>query len=1814
MKKNKFFAILTIFCYAHSLAFGLPSGEQVVSGTADFDRSNPTALTVTTTSDKLITNYQIFDIAAQESVRFIQPSAESIALNRVVTSDVSEIFGSLSANGRIFLINPNGVTFGPHCRIDTPGIVASTLDISDSDFLAGRYNFYNAAGKNGLILNQGGLKISNGGFLTLIAKGIVNEGAISAPLGTVVLATGNKATLSLDDMRDISVVIDEAVGESVTGSDGNTLRAAISNAGSISADGGKILLTSSVLKSVFDHAINNTGIIEAQTLVNNNGAVELVSQSGSIVNQGTISANADEGGKAGTISIVSKDGTTLSSGSVTEAKASGRDGSGGTVYIDSTAGNTTVNEGALIDVSGGLQTGDAGSVEISASGEAAFHGILNGFAQDGYAAGYAVIDPVNAVISGSIGANTTVWATNNITIAGNVFINGNYTLNLFADHKSAALGDWDDGSGMILNPCDFIISSGSGYELARLNLKSGYGIGTFEHPIITSVPILTGQINPNAADGDIIVKPVGKPVAVPYMLAKTNITFDAEQDVTLGFISAPGSIDINSSSGAIINGNTGDLVNIICDTLNIGAATGIGSDNAIKTRINRLAAYNRECGNLRIYNYGQDMTVVDLSSVWGFNSVRNGALNGEVDLRVYPLVHTYTIDGSLADWNVLLSAPGADKKGYLDISLPYGNGYDVEAITEDNTDKYAPSTYVGPGYSGYNTNDFETMYFDNDGQNLYLAITSGLAFSSSLVGDVAIDADRDGVYEYGLKILDSGHAQLWSVTAWKNPSLNTSGPWKISSGSVIADVPFAYSANQNSHYVLEAAIPLSLFQGDLGIGDAVKLNWTLQCGNDFLRLTGDLDPVNATPSLILEAPVYSNLGDVYLYAVKDIIQKANGDVMTLGGNFSGNAGNDYILEDNASIVTGQGTLAIDAGRDIIIGNGFADMADSFDWLQLSGESRGYSLLELGYYYVDTQGTIVRVPFAADPADIRMGSGSGVPITLPAGASDFGFYVKMLESGYIYTNPHFNSDLLEHPQIAYNDTGFSVLWEDIIGLGDRDFNDVMIQFNLLGGSNLALGSYLSSGTDVNLTAHTGKISQGSGRIYGDTLSMSAAQGIGSDDVIDTQVNLVSAVNTQDGAIRVSNIGDLTISDLRVINGYNGITNYALGEDVDIESFSDMLVEAPVESYGDVILTASGDIVHTADGDVLVHNTLPYTISLDDPYSTSHETSEWSRDNTVDVSWRLLREGAPGYSFTGKAGGSYTMAPGSEINTNGGNASITAETDVTLSLVNAGSGDVAVTANNGSIIDGDLSTAPADYDIIAYTIKMSAPHGTIGGPSPDEIDIGYPVKGFSYVFDENAAGVPDGTLDSFTATLDADGNWVFSTTSPVLYDSDKWNFHLLGVTETGEIGPAHLGPFWIDTTAPVLTWGMIDPEPNLYAWNNTDVNVFFTLSDNLSGVDASTRTSPLVFTLEGIGQTQSVTVTDVAGNSATFVSPALNIDKTPPVITAVRDPLPNANGWNNTDVTVSYTASDALSGINAGASDYADDLITTEGFNQSASGTVMDLAGNIAVAVVNNINIDKTPPVITASRDPLPNGNGWNNTDVTVAYMVSDALSGVDAANSDYGNDVVSTEGAGQSTSGMVVDLAGNAATTTVTNINIDKTPPDIAVSNPDNGNTYDSDQTLDYSVTDLLDPHPVTEGPLDGTNYPAGTYEVIIKSTDQAGNTSLKVLRFSIRAPLPSGPIEGPDIVPFRNELPRYIPPYLEQIQPFRINPYINLAGVNNQGLVYFYQPLTSSDTSAFDNFILEEEAYEFIDDNINLKGHDELLPILEDAKKKKNLI
>jgi large exoprotein involved in heme utilization and adhesion len=203
-----------------------------------------------------------------------------VALNRVIGANPSSILGNLSANGKVFLVNPNGILFGNGAQVNVGGLVASTLNISDSDFMAGNYRFSGTS--NSTVVNQGTITTNgNGGYVALLGTNVNNTGTIIARLGTVNLAAGTDLTLDMVGDNLINVVVNQGA-----------MNALVQNGGLIQADGGRVLLTTQAAGSLLHSVVNNTGIILAQTLDNQTGSIKLLGdmQSGTVNVGGTLSA------------------------------------------------------------------------------------------------------------------------------------------------------------------------------------------------------------------------------------------------------------------------------------------------------------------------------------------------------------------------------------------------------------------------------------------------------------------------------------------------------------------------------------------------------------------------------------------------------------------------------------------------------------------------------------------------------------------------------------------------------------------------------------------------------------------------------------------------------------------------------------------------------------------------------------------------------------------------------------------------------------------------------------------------------------------------------------------------------------------------------------------------------------------------------------------------------------------------------------------------------------------------------------------------------------------------------------------------------------------------------------------------------------------------------------------------------------------------------------------------------------------------------------------------------------------------------------
>ncbi len=377
------FGAILVFTHAQQVHAG-PKDGNVVAGDANIVQLNPKLLEIIQGSDKVIIDWRSFSIDWDELVRFLQPDSDSIALNRVNGDTPSYILGQLTADGRVMLINPNGVLFGDSAVVDIGSLVATTIDIRNEDFMAGDYNFDVDRASGGTVVNRGRITAAEGGIVALVAPGVENSGVIVARLGRVALASGNSFALDFYGDRLIQIGVDDSVAERLLAPDGTELKALVDNSGEIYADGGTVMLmAASVAKDVVDYAINMEGIIEARTATERNGQIVLEGAGEGIVRvTGTLDASGRESGETGgEVKIL---GSKVGLVGQAEVDVSG-DAGGGEVLIggnfqgrgpERNADFTTIGSEVAIQADA-LTTGDGGRVIVWSDRVTRFYGNIS---------------------------------------------------------------------------------------------------------------------------------------------------------------------------------------------------------------------------------------------------------------------------------------------------------------------------------------------------------------------------------------------------------------------------------------------------------------------------------------------------------------------------------------------------------------------------------------------------------------------------------------------------------------------------------------------------------------------------------------------------------------------------------------------------------------------------------------------------------------------------------------------------------------------------------------------------------------------------------------------------------------------------------------------------------------------------------------------------------------------------------------------------------------------------------------------------------------------------------------------------------------------------------------------------------------------------------------------------------------------------------------------------------------------------------------------------------------------------------------------
>jgi filamentous hemagglutinin family protein len=273
-----------------ALAQTLPTNGSVAAGSASISSPRAGTLNINQSSNQAIINWQSFSVGAGGTVNFNQPGASSATLNRVTGSTPSSIAGTINAPGTVLLINPNGIAITKSGVVNTGSFAASTLDIKDQDFLAGKYSF-SGNGSSATVVNSGRINVSDGGFAALLGGQVSNNGVISARLGKVGLGAGEQVTLDLAGDGFLSVAVPSSELGHLVNADG----ALVSNKGKILANGGTVFLSAATAHNILRDAVNIGGLVRTNSVGTHNGRIVINGGGGGVRVTGRLIARSRKG-------------------------------------------------------------------------------------------------------------------------------------------------------------------------------------------------------------------------------------------------------------------------------------------------------------------------------------------------------------------------------------------------------------------------------------------------------------------------------------------------------------------------------------------------------------------------------------------------------------------------------------------------------------------------------------------------------------------------------------------------------------------------------------------------------------------------------------------------------------------------------------------------------------------------------------------------------------------------------------------------------------------------------------------------------------------------------------------------------------------------------------------------------------------------------------------------------------------------------------------------------------------------------------------------------------------------------------------------------------------------------------------------------------------------------------------------------------------------------------------------------------------------------------------------------------------------------
>jgi filamentous hemagglutinin family protein len=1248
-------SVLTVL--SPTLAYAGPVGGQVVGGDASIGGSGSSTV-INQTSTRAIINWQDFSIGSGEIVRFVQPDAASATLNRVVGGVSSSLLGTLEANGRVFLINPNGVLVGAGARIDTAGFLASTLDVSDSAFLQGGDLLF-SGDSTAAIQNLGAIN-ALGGDVFLIARKIENAGSITAANGTAGFAAGSEVLLTTGGRERVFIRAASAPGELV-------------NSGVISAATAELKAAGG---NAYALAINNTGVIRATGTAERNGDIWLVGTGGDVVSSGTLSA-ANAGGTVGGEIRVLGDTVTLGAGSVIDVSGSKTGGTaligGGYQGSDAGAPNaraTTLAAGSVVRADGAVQGGRiivwaddhthfAG--DLSATGtqggfvETSGHTIdILGSVRAGVG-GLWLIDPVNVTIDStqagiigntlSAGSDVMITTTGAGSDAGNIVVNSGIYLDISSSsavHPTFSL--IADGS-ITFNGVELLAyKSGGASDDTSLSVVlqagnnisfEGFNLWSAGHDINVSATATNGSI---LFDGTSAFRTAGGSVS---LVAGNGVTIQHNTDYPdKGIFTGGGDLTVSSGAGQLLIADS-NLTTQGGDFKLNTAATDTG-----KTRIT-YSSLDAAGGGIAIGNqdadsiifYGGHLTAAgDITLTGHATGITTAANNqagitlldgstitstgGAVSLTGTGTADTYGSSGILINASTITgSAGGVTLTGS-------GEGYDT----------YGVRVYLGSGVSATGG----TLRIEGDATVNGADYATGVGIGSGTVSNTGGNVEIVGTATGGDPIL----SYIQGVQIISSGSVTASGDLSIDGASVV----FAGEGN--------AAINLA---GTLSAGGAngITLDGTGASGSVVVNaaaITADKFKVTATKDITLTGTLGLALGAGGVQRSALWVFDADGSI-TL---------QDFAL--NAFLPGGDNTASrmdftMTAGTDITFAN--ANVWSAGHDINLNSDASHGSILFDASSSLRTAGGTVSL-IAGNGVNIEGASGKGIftsggDLVITSGAGQLRIASSELStgSGNFYLND------------GIADTGKVRLIGSYL---TADTGDILIG-NANSGSIIAYDSHLSAGGDITLL----------GKATGTNTDADNRAGI-------TFFQDSTITSTGGGLIRLTGHGTaaangaygILIDDAVITGSTGGVTLTGTGEGADSSGVQinhgaqitatggTILLDGKatataagqnniigVDVYGSHIANTGGAITITGDG------TTTYT---------GFETGFQNHGVYLDSGSSLTASG--NISLTGTGGGRGDIEPPSDQRI--GNFGVNTLADITVT----GNGDISITGTGGN----------------------------------------------------------------------------------------------------------------------------------------------------------------------------------------------------------------------------------------------------------------------------------------------------------------------------------------------------------------------------------------------------------------------------------------------------------------------------------------------------------------------------------------------------